>query len=262
MSVILAATWNPRGEAKRFRRLFADLSQLYAHMIVILPPGTHMGLILSLQHYDRLSLIVSDNWPGGRYESLKRALAVMPRTSAAHIQYADMDRLLRWAETQYEELRQIVKRIQITDCLVIGRTLRAYATHPQALIQTEALPNRVFSHMLGQKLDLSAGSKGFSREAAQFIVEHGEPAKPMGADAEWVVLMKRGGFRIHTVEVDGLDWESADRYQNQAADSKQQEAAATAYDADAANWQHRLQVANEILEAGLATFTRELAGPK
>lgn len=258
MSVVLAATWNPRGESKRLRKLYPQLKYLFPHMVIIMPPSTHMGLVLSLRHFDKLTLYVTDNWPDGRRESLNHALKMIANTSASHIMYADMDRLLRWAETRYEELRQTVKRVQMYDCLVIGRTEAALQTHPQALIQTEAMSNRLFSHILQEKVDLSAGAKGFSIRAAQFIVANARAEKPFGADAEWVVLAKRGGFDIRTYHVDGLDWESADRYEEQAADEEQQQTLAAEYDAKAANWKMRVDVANEIIDTGLAALTQQI----
>jgi hypothetical protein len=258
MSVVLATTWNPRGEAKRLRRLYPQLSRLFGHMVIVMPPGTHFGLILSLRQFDDISLFISDNWAGGRLESLEHALNVIPDTSASHILYADMDRLLRWTETRYDELRQAVKRVQMYDCLVIGRTKAAYETHPQALIQTEALSNRVFSHILHNTLDLSAGAKGFSYDATKFVVEHAEPQRPFGADSEWVILAKRGGFTVKTIEVDGLDWESADRFADTAADAEKQYRAAQQYDADPKNWERRVAIADEIIEAGFDALKRQL----
>lgn len=258
MSVVLAATWNPRGEAKRFRRLYPQLARVFAHMVVIMPPHTHFGLVLSVRHYEKLSLHLTDNWAGARLESIDRALDVIPDTSASHILYADMDRLLRWTETRYEELRQTMKRVQMYDCLVIGRTEHAYNTHPQALVQTEALPNKMFSHILNCQLDLSAGAKGFDQRVARFIVDNGSTSRPFGADSEWVVLARRGGYDIRTAHVDGLDWESADRYADAAADDEAQANAAAEYDADPKNWAKRTAIAQEILEAGIDALKKPL----
>ena len=258
MSVVLAATWEPRGEAKRFRRLYKPLTTMFAHMVVVVPPNTHFGLLLSMNHYDKLDFFTPEVWTAGRYESLRQAVNILPQTSASHILYADMDRLIRWAETNYEELRQSVKRVQMYDCLVIGRTKRAYATHPQALIQTEAISNAVFSKLLGKPLDLSAGAKGFSREIAGFVAANAQQENSFGADAEWVVLARRGGCKIRTLAVHGLDWESADRYTDVAADGERQRAAATEYDADPANWSMRIGVADEIIRTGLDAMKRPL----
>ena len=81
----------------------------------------------------------------------------------------------------------------------------------------------------------------------------------MGTDSEWIVLLQRAGYRVESVEVDGLDWETADRYLDQAADGETQRRAADAYDADPQHWSLRLEVAQEIIEAGFAALARPLA---
>jgi hypothetical protein len=142
--------------------------------------------------------------------------------------------------------------------LIIGRSPDSYQTHPQALVQTEAISNQVISSLLGQNLDVSAGSKGFSRQAAEFIVANCEPGHALGTDAEWPLTLKKGGFRVDFVMVEGLDWESADRYRQQAADSQSQKDAAQAYDADPENWARRVAVAEEIIRLGLESMDREI----
>jgi hypothetical protein len=152
--------------------------------------------------------------------------------------------------------------VRAADCLIVGRTPAAYATHPQALIDTEAIANRTVAHLLGlpQPIDLSAGSKGFSHRAAALLVTHARPDQPMGADAEWPVLLHRFGLTINYTEVDGLDWETADRSRPSAATRADQQALADALDADPQQWAARVAIAREIIEAGLEASQRAL-GP-
>jgi hypothetical protein len=51
--------------------------------------------------------------------------------------------------------------------------------------------------------------------------------------------------------VEGLDWESADRYQDTPPDPQRQASRAAEYDRGASSWQHRVAVAEEIVVAGL-----------
>ena len=84
------------------------------------------------------------------------------------------------------------------------------------------------------------------------------PGKAFGTDAEWLVLLKRAGFEIDTLAVDGLDWESADRFLERAADPQDQLQAAEVYDADPQNWFKRVRVAMEIIQSGLEAEERYL----
>ncbi len=254
MTVALASPWNPRGELSRFQRLYPLLQSVYADMVITLPPQADMRVVEALQTLPHVTPVVTPEWLQGRYLALKTSL----ETGANHIHYADFDRLLRWVETRPDEWRQTVQGVLLSDCLVIGRTPQAWETHPRALRETEAVSNGVFSHLLGMPLDLSAGSKGFSQAAAQVLVTNMRPDRPMGADSEWIVLLHRAGFTVDVVQVDGLDWESADRYQDAAADQQAQSAAAALYDQDPQHWAMRVGVAAEIVESGLDALRREL----
>ena len=169
-----------------------------------------------------------------------------------------MDRLHRVVETRPEAWRRVVAGIPQHECLVLGRTDAAWDTHPRALRQTERITSHVFSAILGQELDLSAGSKGFSRAAAEWIVQNSVPGRALGKDSEWVILAQRGGFRVSQVLVDGLDWEIPDRYQDRAADTDRILQVREAYDAKVESWAMRVGVAVEIAEAGVEALKRPL----
>ncbi len=65
------------------------------------------------------------------------------------------------------------------------------------------------------------------------------------------VLLNRAGYRIKYVEVDGLDWESADQFRMEAADAETQRQARAAYDANPEHWAWRVKVADEVVTTGL-----------
>lgn len=250
----LAAAWMPRGELARFRRLLPLLEAAYSRLVVSLPPAADAAVRDTLDQHASVHAVVTPDWSWGRYAALQGAV----QTGAAHIHYADFDRLLRWAETRPEEWLRALDAVRAADYLVIGRTPAAYATHPRALVETEAISNRTVSFLIGRKVDASAGSKGFSRRAAEYVLANTKPGRALGSDAEWTVLLHRAGFTVDTIQVDGLDWESADRFQHTAAGSEGQRLAAQAFDADPQNWAHRVAVAKEIVEAGLEAAHRGL----
>lgn len=257
MTVTLTVTWRPRGELPRLRKLLPWLRQVYETIILTLPPVSPPDVVAVLHEMaqdELLRLVVTEVWSHGRYRSLAEALYA----PAATIQYADLDRLLRWAETRPQELLKAVDAARQQDCLIYGRTPVAYRSHPQALYQTEAISNRVVSQFLEHPMDVSAGSKAFSRTAAEFLVANTIPGHPFGVDAEWPILLQRAGFRVDYLEVDGLDWESADRYQERAASSDGQAQAAREYDRDAEHWQARVLIAQEIVEWAMVTAQRSL----
>jgi hypothetical protein len=256
--VALAATYDPRGEIGRLQRLFSRLLAVYANVVVSLPPWATGEDVSAVKALAGIRAHVNDEWSHGRYMALKLAL----ETDADYIHYADMDRLLRWVETMPDEWQHTVGAIQEADGLIMGRTEQAYQTHPQALVRTEQISNMVVSRLVGQAVDVSAGSKGFSRRAAEFLMANTTPGRALGADGEWTILLHRAGFQVKYLAVDGLDWESADRYQEQAADGMRQRQLAQEYDEDARNWAARVQVALEIAEAAMDAAQKALVEVK
>lgn len=257
MSVTLATTYHPRGELARLQRLYPLLQAVYGSILISLPPVAQPADVEVVRALPSVRAWVNDEWAHGRYMALNRSL----ETACTHVHYADMDRLLRWVETRPDEWRATVRAVQESDCLVIGRTEQAWETHPRALYQTERIYNLFFSHLLGVEVDLGAGSKGFSRRAVEVLAANAEKGRALGADAEWVILLHRAGFAVETRLVDGLDYESADRYADQAADAETQRRAADAYDAEAQNWQRRVEVTLETVESGLDALRREMIIP-
>lgn len=255
MRSVLATTFHPRGETGRLERAWSQICALYDDVIISLPPSIEPEDALVIRGLGGVKVHVNGDWSHGRYMALKLSL----ETAAECIHYVDMDRLLRWIETRPDELVQIIDQIKRCECLVIGRTAAAWDTHPQSMRQTEAISSRLFSGLLGQELDLSAGSKGFSRAAVAFLMANTKPGQAIGTDSEWVVLCHRGGFKVESVLVDGLDWEIADRYQSGAADAVRQREIRDAYDADPQNWAHRVRIAQEIVDAGMDALGRVLA---
>ncbi len=254
MSIVLATTFNPRGETGRLQQLWSQLRDIYGEIIISLPPTLQLEDALAIRNLDGVRAHVNSEWSHGRYMALK----LVQDTDATHVHYVDMDRLLRWLETRPDELLQTVERIQTCECLVIGRTTAAWDTHPQAMRQTEAISSSLFSRLLGQELDLSAGSKGFSRIAVDYLLANTQSGRAIGTDAEWVVICHRAGFKVENLLVDGLDWEIPDRYQNTAADTFRQQQICAEYDSDPQNWAHRVQIAHEIIDSGMDALHREI----
>ena len=253
MNVCLAMAWMPRGEHERFIRFYPLLQSIYQQIVVAMPDESDPAVVDALRALPGL-VLVNRHWVSGRHIVIEAGL----KTGADTIHYVDGDRLVRWIETRPDELRLVVERTQTTDCLVLARTAAAFATHPMAQQLTEGMSNQVCSWLLGWSLDFSGGSKAFSRKAVEFLLRNSPPGNVMGTDSEWVILLNRAGFRIEAMEVEGLDWETADRYLPQAADAETQKRIADQYDANPESWSFRVQVAQDIINAGYAALSRPL----
>ncbi|MBA3944557.1 MAG: hypothetical protein H0X37_08355 [Herpetosiphonaceae bacterium] len=253
-NVALACAWKVRGELVRFQQAYPQLAQLYSRIVVVMPPDSDPEIVQTLQEFPLVAVVLAHNWAWGRHTAIQQA----GTTGADYVHYVDFERMLRWFETAAHEVPLIVTQLQQTDCLIIGRTRQAFDTHAQALQQTETIINTIFSHLLGQSVDLGGGSRGFSLRAVQFLMRNSPPGNAIGTDAEWPMLLHRAGFNVQFIAADGLAWEVPDHYKSYAVDGAAQRAAAYAYDADASRWALRVQTALEIVEAGLDAATRPL----
>ena len=253
MSLALATTWRPHGEMPRLQQLRPFLRQLYSGIAVVLPAGTDPAVLHELDAMPEARRLLDTGAFQGRYLALKEAL----NFQTTHIQYIDMDRLIRWAETRPDELQSVTQQIQQLDCLILGRSKYAFNTHPACLRVTESSVNDVFSFLLGQGLDLCSGSKAFSRSAVAHLIGHSDPDCGTGSDAEWPVLLQKAGFALTPTFVDGLDWETADRNLPRAATAAEQRHAADELDKDPESWRFRANLAREIIKAGLTALASE-----
>lgn len=254
ISVALAATWVPRGEAGRLERLRPLLHEVYAHLVVALPPNRDLTEAEPLRAWPNLILLVSRQPFWDRYVALQSA-AALPVT---HLHYADLDMLVHWIEARPDEWRAVVARIETEECLICERTERAFQTRPQAIQKTEQIINDVGSYPLGQRVDLGLGSRGFSVQAARVILASSQPG--VFGDLEWPLLVQRAGFPIGYLEADGVDWEMPDQFRDDAADAISRQDAANRYDQRADRWAARVRTAREIIQEGIAAGERLLVG--
>lgn len=248
--IALASTWHPRGEAQRLARAWKRISETYCSVSLVVPPDAPCAELADEVGAAREQFFPAPNWSRGRYEALRMAV----ESGASAIEYVDMDHLLRWIETRPDEWQKVTETAARTPFLVIGRTRSAYATYPLAIRETERPTNRLFSCIFGQEMDLCVAARGMSRDVACMVQRESTTLEPFGGDIEWPAIAFRHGVGLTYVEVDGLDWESADRYQDAAADSTRQSQLAALYDRDPEHWTFRVRAAEGMIEAGLAAL--------
>jgi hypothetical protein len=252
MSVTLTTTWKPQGELPRLQRYLPVLQEIYEAIIIVTSPGLSDDVVDPVRalpdvlHYES----------GGVERARSLCLVYALKTDAATIHYCDMDRMIRWVELYEDELRRVVAAMQGHDAVMLERTPYAWETHPQALQATEAIILDVAEMWLGQRLDLTSGSKAFSRDAAAFLSRHDGDTTGPGTDLVWPLLLHQAGYTLTGIQTDALDWETADRFREVAADPETQAAAAAAYDADAARWHMRVDLARHIIQAATMQIQR------
>ncbi len=171
-----------------------------------------------------------------------------------YIFYCDFDRVLHWMEFHPQELTDVAQRLTHADFTVLGRTPRAFATHPRIQRDTEAIINHVFERVSGRAWDTGAGARGLSRRAAVAIVA-GCLDDQISNDVSWpLCLQQRGGFTFGYIETEGLEFETADRFPAEVAQAGGVTQWSEQLDDDPQHWATRLELAR-IEVAAMLRFT-------
>jgi hypothetical protein len=240
------------------RATFPRLQALYGALVFLCSQTTCVKILTILResgakvHHERQQPVNL----GGIGRVRRRALRLGLTTGCDHFHLCDFDRLLHWAAHYPDELQQVVGEITNYDLLILGRTERAFATHPPYQVETERLANLVFYKVYGQEWDITSGSRGLSRRAAELLLTHSRE-EGAGIDAEWPLIVSRfPELRSGYILCEGLEFETADRCQAEIAQAGGLEHWLKAQSARPELWVQRLRVACEIAEAALRVAER------
>lgn len=254
-SVALVATVHQPDE-RLARMVEAHLPVLvarYAAVVTFCSGSTHPTILGLLRDHgarvnvDRRSSAGIEHIGDVRRSTLRMGL----QAGTSHLQMCDFDRALHWVAHYPREMESILAAIPNYDLLVLGRTARAWATHPPYQAETEPLFNKVFALVTGRRWDVGAGSRGLSRRAAETLLDISRECT-IGVDAEWpLLLLGRNGFRVDHRACEGLEFETADRFGPEIEAAGSYGAWEAQMSADPARWAYRLKVALLIAEAAV-----------
>ncbi len=155
--------------------------------------------------------------PGGSAGAgQRRALDAAVRDEHHNLFVCDFDRWLHWAASYPRELADLPDRVDREHAnawyICLGRTDRAFATHPAAQSLPEEMTNRALSIVVGRRLDATAGASWLRSDAAHLILAD-STADSKATDLEWpgLVLVKERS-RVQGAFLEGLEFETADAY--------------------------------------------------
>jgi hypothetical protein len=132
----------------------------------------------------------------------------------------------------------------------LGRTPRAFASHPRIQRDTEAIVNQVFATLSGREWDVTAAARALSRRAAEAVI-HGCPDETVGTDVSWPLFAARAGLTLGYIATEGLEFETADRHADEVAAAGGLGRWLDQIDANPRRWIERLEIAKIEVEATL-----------
>lgn len=177
------------------------------------------------------------------------ALAVEQFPQADLFLFCDLDRALHWAEFYPDEVRMALDVAAASDCTVFGRTARAFASHPRAQRDTEAIANHGFALAAGLHWDVMTAARALSPAAARLIVATCDD-DTVGSDCSWPLLCRSAGLGLGYLETEGMEFETLDRFADEIEQLGGPQAWIDRFDADPQQWILRLELARaEIASA-------------
>jgi hypothetical protein len=152
-----------------------------------------------------------------RRNALRRAVG----HSTNAILMCDFDRYLHWATHFPEELADLPDRIDELQpqpwYVSLGRSPRAFATHPRVQQVAEAATNDALGIAVGFPIDAVGGACWLSREGAAIILARSIESTA-ATDLEWPALVHREDpTRVAFLATEGLEFETATFYPQEVA---------------------------------------------
>jgi len=197
----------------------------------------------------------------GRYAVLEAALA------DGHTSFlsCDFDRWLHWAGRYPAELTHIPSRAERGEpppwYVCLGRTPRAFATHPLVQQHAEQATNHAFSLAVGRRVDATAGAAWLSAEGARIVLE-GSTEATAATDLEWPALVcHHAPDRLAAMAVEGLEFETAEFFAAEIGAAGGEEAWLDSEYEQPSVWQARLELAARSIAAACQVLGHDSAQP-
>lgn len=178
--------------------------------------------------------------------AMKLALEFVDERNIQKIFYIDLDRLIHWITFFPNELSKLPKEADV-DYLHIGRSARAFETHPETQKSTEVVVNEIASLALEFENVIDILSACFVvnvRLGKKMLASKNDTS--MGFYCSWPVTCWAHASSKKYIEVEGLEWETPDRFQD--------EIKKIGYETwleqfqTAAEWQNRTELMRECLK--------------
>lgn len=204
--ILMATVHDPSGQLlSSCDGLGEKLQQLFSEVYLCVSDVTHQEVIHQVSNqFKRVKVIPKNGAADARRQVLSYALTT--KQSPCNLMYCDFDRVITWLNTNPEELHQLVNHKEKIDYMIVGRTDKAFSTHPLSWQETERVTNFVASKFFDiENLDVTAGAAILSDEVGKII---NSQSIHTHTDCEWPKLVVDNGGILSHIKVDGLSFDT------------------------------------------------------
>jgi hypothetical protein len=197
------------------KKVSSEFGNIFSHKIVCHTPPTNKEIIHLLEDDDFLVCKSPSMRQVDTYKkALKNSIEQIQNPNNDKIFYSDFDRLLHWLDNYPNELQDLFYNYKNHEYFHIGRTKRAFASHPSTQIYTERIVNKIASEILkfSETKDIISVCYIITKRLAEKVLMVKNTTKT-GFYGTWPVLYWKWAESKHYIEVEGLEWETADQFQ-------------------------------------------------
>ena len=215
-------------------------------------------------HAAGITPVVEDDRGVG--QARRTAVRAVTDAGATSVLYCDLDRWLHWREFWPQELAELPARLEgsrpaaLYACL--GRTTRAFGTHPKVQVACEDATNRAVSAAFRRRCDVTAGAAWLSAEGARLVLA--DSVEPSNAtDGEWpAIVWRHDPRRVLQTWCEGLEFETATFFKTEVDTAGGRDAwVRQTYDTSEA-WASRLTLASATVNAFVRVMSAEGAAQR
>lgn len=216
-TVLLATVHDPNGRMLVALDERGQMLERYGDILVTVTDATDNRIRRRLEEVGA-TIVPGGNEPVG--SAMRALLRAAVATECSSYLYCDFDRWLHWCGTFPRELDEVSARIarKFPDAwyVCVGRTERAFASHPEVQRVAEWATNRALEIAAGRPLDATAGACWVSRQGAAVILR-GSQEETKATDLEWpALILAADPLRLGGMFVEGLEFETAEFYGEEA----------------------------------------------
>ncbi len=232
------------------RRALPLLTEIFGGIAICASPQANRPALDLWQSAGALVQVESRGESAAMYRlgmARRMAVTLALQTGLDHVLYCDGDRIVHWAAHYPDELRQVAADITAYDFTVLGRTPRAFASHPGVQRDTEGIVNTVFRRITGLDWDMGSGSRGLSRRGIEALYTYCAD-DTICVDVTWPLALRRlDGIRFGYRLTEGLEFETGDGYGHQHTEGDYAQWL-DSLDDDPRRWAYRAKIAHLMIE--------------
>lgn len=206
-TALAALVHDPEGRIlRKFPAAYKIFKSIYKEVVVIISPPSTKKWQKYLSTNSPIILRALKDEIG---ENRRQALSMAASLAVKAVHSCDLDRAIFWAIHYPKELSRVASNLPRYPYTIIGRSAKAFLTHPFSQRLPELATNQAASAVLGQTVDVTSGSVGMQAGVAKKLVLLSKALGPQ-TDGEWPILASHVlKLPLHIVRVKGLAFETA-----------------------------------------------------